>query len=57
MDDILSNYHWVCVKHYCKGKRPYPQDYRPEMDITNELDADSTNRYQNFVGKLIGQFN
>ena len=31
---------------------PYPQDYRPKLDILNELDADEIIRYQQLVGTL-----
>ena len=34
------------LKMYGNGKRPYPSSYRPEMDVTLELDAESMNRYQ-----------
>ena len=52
VEDILSNDHGVCLKQYGKGKRPCPQYYRPEQDITNKLDADGIIRYQKFIGTL-----
>ena len=52
VEDILSNDHGVCLKQYGKGKRPFPQYYRPELDITNKLDADGIIRYQKFIGTL-----
>ena len=30
--------------------RPYPQDYRPEFYISNEIDVDSISRYPQFIG-------
>ena len=49
MEDILSKYYGACLKQYGKGKRPHPQDYRPKLDITNELYADGIIRYQQFI--------
>ena len=40
------------LKAYGDGKRPYPSSYRPEMDVTSELDAERMNRYQQFIGVL-----
>ena len=40
------------LKNYGDGKRPYPSSYRPEMDVTPELDAESMNRYQQYIGVL-----
>ena len=40
------------LKAYGDGKRPYPSSYRPEMDVTSELDAELMNRYQQFIGVL-----
>ena len=37
------------LKTYGDGKRPYPSAYRPEMDVTSELDAELMNRYQHIV--------
>ncbi|GFH55427.1 hypothetical protein CTEN210_11903 [Chaetoceros tenuissimus] len=40
------------LKNYGDGKRPYPSSYRPEMDVTPELDAEVMNRYQQYIGVL-----
>ena len=53
MDDIFSKYHGECLKQYDNGKSPYPQYYRPKLDITNELDAYGISRYQKIIGTLI----
>ena len=52
IEDVLSKYHEMCIKKYGKGGSPHPQDYRPEMDITHELDSYGIIRYQKFIGKL-----
>ena len=40
------------LKLYGDGRRPYPSSYRPEMDVTLELDAEMMNRFQQFIGVL-----
>ena len=50
VEGVLSKDHGVCLKQYGKGKRPYPQDYSPKLDITNKLDVDGIIRYQKFIG-------
>ena len=37
---------------YGDGKRPYDIKYRPEIDVTNELDEKLLNRYQQLIGIL-----
>ena len=32
--------------------RPYPEKYRPEIDISDELDNVLANRYQQYIGIL-----
>ena len=34
------------------GSRPFPKDYRPECDVSPELDADKANRYLQLIGVL-----
>jgi hypothetical protein len=34
------------------GKRPYPSSYRPELDITSELNDELGNRFQQLIGVL-----
>ena len=33
-----------------KANRPYDQKYRPEMDVTTELNADGISKYQGYMG-------
>jgi hypothetical protein len=40
------------LKTYGDGKRPYPSTYRPEIDVTKELDDESTQRFQQWIGVL-----
>jgi Reverse transcriptase (RNA-dependent DNA polymerase). len=40
------------LKIYGDCKRPYPKDYRPEIDVSDELDPKGTHRYQELIGIL-----
>ncbi len=40
------------LKEFGTGLRPYPANYRPEMDVTPTLDEESTNRFQQLIGIL-----
>ena len=40
------------LKNCGDGKRPHPSSYRPEIDVTPELDERLTNRYQQLIGIL-----
>jgi hypothetical protein len=40
------------LKVYGDCKRPYPKDYRPEIDVSHELDSDGIHRYQELIGIL-----
>jgi hypothetical protein len=40
------------LKMFGDDKRPYPLSYCPEMDVTPEMDAESMNRYQQYIGVL-----
>lgn len=51
VDNLLKEYN-SSLKAYGDGKRPYPSSYRPEMDVTSELDAELMSRYQQFIGIL-----
>ena len=53
VDNIFSKDHGACLKKYGKVKSPYPQYYRPKLDITNELDAYGISRYHKFIGTPI----
>ncbi|GFH56846.1 hypothetical protein CTEN210_13322 [Chaetoceros tenuissimus] len=51
VDNQLQD-HDSALKNYGDGKRPYPSSYRPEMDVTQELDAELMNRFQQYIGVL-----
>jgi len=36
----------LTLKQFGTGLRPYPACYRPEIDVTQVLDAQGTNRFQ-----------
>lgn len=40
------------LKVYGDYKRPYGKEYRPELDVTDELDAQGIQRYQELIGIL-----
>ena len=40
------------LKNCGDGKRPYPLSYRPEIDVTKELNPQLLNRYQQLIGTL-----
>lgn len=40
------------LKNVGDGKRPYPSSYRPELDVTNELNDQLANRFQQLIGIL-----
>jgi hypothetical protein len=40
------------LKVYGDCKRPYPKEYRPEIDISDELDAQGIHRFQELIGIL-----
>lgn len=40
------------LKVYGDCKRPYPKEYRPEIDISEELDDQGIHRYQELIGIL-----
>lgn len=42
----------TALKNFGKGERPYPSSYRPELDVSRELDDRMTNRYQQYIGIL-----
>ena len=35
-----------------QAKNPLPQGYRPELDVTSELDSDLASRYMQLIGIL-----
>ena len=40
------------LKMYRKGSWPYLVDYRPEIDVSQELGTKLSNRYQQMIGML-----
>jgi hypothetical protein len=40
------------LKVYGDCKRPYPSNYRPEIDVSPELNADGIQRFQELIGVL-----
>jgi Reverse transcriptase (RNA-dependent DNA polymerase). len=40
------------LKVYGDCKRPYPKDYRPEIDASDELDSQGIHRFQELIGIL-----
>jgi hypothetical protein len=40
------------LKVYGDCKRPYPKDYCPEIDVSDELDAKGIHRFQELIGIL-----
>ena len=42
----------LTLKQFETGLRPYPSNYRPEMDINQVLDEEKTNRSQQLIGIL-----
>jgi len=42
----------LTLKQFGTGLRPYPSNYRPEMDVTQVLDEEKTNRFQQLIGIL-----
>ena len=42
----------VALKSFGDVHRPYPSSYSPELDVTNELDEDLTDRFQQLIGVI-----
>ena len=42
----------MALKNYGDGYRPYSSSFRPELDFTEELGEELTNRYQQLIGVL-----
>jgi hypothetical protein len=40
------------LKVYGDCKRPYPKEYRPEIDVSDELDSKGIHRFQELIGIL-----
>ena len=42
----------LTLKKFGTGLRPYPACYKPEVDVSQVLDAERTNRFQQLIGIL-----
>jgi len=42
----------LALKQFGTGLRPYPANYRPEMDVTPTLDEEGTTKFQQLIGIL-----
>lgn len=42
----------LSLKHFGTGLSPYPASYRPEVAVTEVLDEERTNRFQQLIGIL-----
>ena len=40
----------LTLKRFGTGLRPYPACYKPEVDVSQVLDAERTNRFQQLIG-------
>ena len=40
------------MKQFGTGLRPYPANYRPEIDVTPTLDEEGTTKFQQLIGIL-----
>ena len=50
--DKMLNESNAALKNFGVGHRPYPSSYRPELDVTNELNEEQLNRFQQLIGIL-----
>ena len=50
--DLVLEGNKVVLKSFGDGKCPYPSSYRPYFEVTNELDAEFINRFQQLIGFL-----
>ena len=51
IDSILEG-NKADLKSFRAGNSPYPSTYRPELDVTNELDVEFIHRFQELIGVL-----
>ena len=51
--DFILKFNKSCLESFRDGHHPWPSLYRPELDVTNELDLKLTNRFQQLIGVLI----
>jgi hypothetical protein len=40
-----------------KVKNPFPMNYRPELDVSDELGSELSSRYLQLIGLHVGQLN
>ena len=50
--DLMLKGNKADLKSFGGGHDPYPSSYRPELDVTDDLDAELTNRFKQLVGVL-----
>ena len=51
-DDNLLGVDKMSLKNYVDGHRPYLSIFRPELDVTEEMGEELTNRYQQLIEVL-----
>jgi hypothetical protein len=57
VEDMLKRDGSPPLKVYGDSKRPYPSSYRPEIDVTEELDADGIQKFQELLSCYAGRWN
>ena len=51
--DNLLGVDKMALKNYGDGYRPYSSRFSPELDVTEELGEELTNRYQQLIGVMM----
>ena len=52
VENYLEERHGTCLKKGSRAKSPLPANYRPEFDMTEELEGEEASYYQSLVGIL-----
>ena len=52
VENYLEERHGTCLKKGSRAKSPLPANYRPELDMTEELEGEEASYYQSLVGIL-----
>ena len=52
MENYLEERHGTCLKKGSRAKSPLPANYRPKLDMTEELEGEEASYYQSLVGIL-----
>ena len=52
VENYLEERHGICLKKGSRAKSPLPANYRPEFDMTEELEGEEASYYQSLVGIL-----